>query len=134
MARDGSRYNQLYHDRRAAWPLRRVTIQSLDRDRRKAWLLGVSRYNAATWLGLCYNMAEEPATWRARHNTRYGRACAATWLGVHYDTPTIQSREGHDMARGRLRHGAGAPRHGRPSAQRAGSLSQSVHLVHPTQF
>ena len=29
LARDGSRYNQLYRDRRAAWSLRRVTIQSL---------------------------------------------------------------------------------------------------------
>ena len=27
----------------------------------------------------------------------------------------------------------GAPRHGRPSVQRARSLGQGVHLVHPTQ-
>ena len=27
----------------------------------------------------------------------------------------------------------GAPRHGRPSVQRAHSLGQGVHLVHPTQ-
>ena len=29
LAGNGSRYNQLYRERRAAWPLRRVTIQSL---------------------------------------------------------------------------------------------------------
>ena len=70
----------------------------------EAWLLGVSRYNAATRPGPRCDMTEEHETWSARHNVRYDQVCAATRPGVRFDTPTIRS--GDNTARGRQRHDA----------------------------
>ena len=137
-----SRYNRLYRDRRKALPL------------------GLSRYNAATWPGLCYDTTEEPATRRTRHNTLYGpawvetrssvrcdrvvralqhgRACAATLSGLHCHTVRRALRHAHNTVGERPRYDQGEAATRRlvryDTTGPARSLSQCVHLVHPTQF
>ena len=100
LAGDGSRYNQLYRDRRAAWPLRRVTIQSLVLWQEKGLTAGRVAIQCCDTAGLVL---------------RYGRgACdtaraaqLAIWSGVRYDTAGSALRHAHDTVGGRPRYGQG---------------------------
>ena len=87
----------LYHDRWAVWLAIVSQYNRLYRDRRKAWSLGLPRYNVATRPSLFSETVEEPATRRVAKcmcAQRHGRGL----LRHDRDGATTRSRVRHDTA------------------------------------